>query len=216
MRIILFGSPGVGKGTQAKVLSEKFKIAHISTGDILRKAVGEKTPLGIKAKEIMNRGELVPDDIMIGIIKDTLSDPRCKNGFILDGFPRTVAQAEELDKLFNQLSIMDVKLLAIMADEDEIVRRLTNRRACSECKQIFNTDEVKGRDTCPNCGAKESFYQRDDDKEDVIRNRLKVFHSTTKPVLNHYGKKSEIIYIDGAAPVEKVSENIFTALEKEK
>jgi adenylate kinase len=213
MRIILFGSPGVGKGTQAKILANKFNIPHISTGDILRNAAEEKTPLGIKAKEIMNKGELVPDDIMIGIIRDTFKSDTCKNGFILDGFPRTVAQAKELSNLFKELSINNIVFLAITADDDEMVRRLTNRRACKVCNRIFNYDEIKDRNTCPNCGAEDSFYQRGDDTEEVIRRRLSVYHSTTKPVLDFYEKNNKVIYIDGVGEIEDVTESILKALK---
>ena len=213
MRIILFGSPGVGKGTQAKILSNKFNIPHISTGDILRQAAEEKTPLGIKAREIMNRGELVPDDIMIGIIRDTFKSDTCKNGFILDGFPRTIAQAKELSNLFNELSINNEVFLAITADDDEMVRRLTNRRACKACNKIFIYDEIKNRKNCPNCGAENSFYQRSDDAEEVIRKRLRVYHSTTKPVLDFYEKNNKVIYIDGTGEIEEVTSNILNELQ---
>lgn len=137
MRIILFGSPGVGKGTQAKILSAKFNIAHISTGDILRKAVKDQTPLGIKAQSILNRGELVSDDIMIGLIKDTLQQPECKNGFILDGFPRSTAQAVALESMLKELNITDVHLLAITADEEELVKRLTQRQGMQKLRKSF-------------------------------------------------------------------------------
>src|SRR5690606_2109005 len=143
MRIILFGSPGVGKGTQAKILSEVHNIPHISTGDILRKAVQDKTELGLKAGKIMERGELVPDDLMIELIKDTLNSKRCNNGFILDGFPRTVIQAEALDRLFDQLNINNVILVHLKADENEIVSRLSNRRACKNCGSIFALKEIE-------------------------------------------------------------------------
>lgn len=213
MRLILFGSPGVGKGTQAKILSSKLNIPHISTGDILRKAVEEKTSLGVEAKKVMDRGELVPDEIMIGIIKDTLNEKRCENGFILDGFPRTIKQAEELDKLFKELSIDNVLLLAITADENEIIRRLTNRRACNNCNQIFVYEDIKNSAACPKCGAENSFYQRSDDTEEVIRKRLEVFLSTTKPVLNYYQKNKEVIYIDGLGTIEEVSKRILEKLK---
>src|SRR5690606_16024697 len=141
MRIILFGSPGVGKGTQAKILSKKFNIPHISTGDILRSAIENKTKLGLEAKKIMDKGELVPDDVMIGIIRDTLQKPDCKNGFILDGFPRTTAQAEALDSLLHELNMNNKWLISITANEEEIIKRLTNRRACKVCNHIFALSE---------------------------------------------------------------------------
>lgn len=214
MRLILFGSPGVGKGTQAKILSEKYNIPHISTGDILRKAVQEKTGLGLKAGEIMAKGELVPDDLMIGLIKETLTSDFCINGFILDGFPRTTVQAEALDKLFNELSINNVILLNITADEEEIVSRLSNRRACKSCGTIFILKEIEGLNKCPKCGAESSFYQRNDDTESVIRRRLNVFSENTKPVLGYYKSQGKAITIDGLGSIEEVNQEIINTLEK--
>ncbi len=213
MRLILFGAPGVGKGTQAKILSSKLNIPHISTGDILRQAVHDKTPLGMKAQEIMNKGELVSDDIMIGIIKDTLEQQRCKNGFILDGFPRTLAQAEAFEKLTNQLNLKDVYLVNIYANNEEIVNRLTNRRACKSCNNIFTYDEVKDLKACPKCGAENSFYQRNDDKEEVIRKRLSVYEDNTKPVLDFYGNKGFVVNADGIGKVDNVTAEILKGLE---
>ncbi len=212
MQIILFGSPGVGKGTQAKILSTKLNIPHISTGDILRQAVSEQSELGKKAKEIMNRGELVPDDIMIGIIKDRLKKPDCKNGFILDGFPRTTVQAETLDKLLKELGFGNATVINITANEDEIVKRLNNRRACKNCGKIFTLNEIENTESCPNCGTKNSFYLRDDDKEDVIRNRLSVFEKNTLPVLNHYKNLGDIITVDGIGEIEEVNKSIMDRL----
>ncbi|AFH49318.1 Adenylate kinase [Ignavibacterium album JCM 16511] len=216
MQIILFGSPGVGKGTQAKLLSEQFNIPHISTGDILRKAVQDKTELGLKAAEIMNRGELVPDDIMIGIIKDVLKSERCKNGFILDGFPRTTIQAEALDKLFAELHLNDVLLVHITADEEEIIKRLNGRRACKICGSIFTLSEIEGLGKCPKCGAENSFYLRDDDKEDVIRKRLKVYETNTKPVLGYYESKGKVVTINGLGTIEEVNKELIEVLKGKK
>jgi|SRR5690554_2120779 len=209
MRIILFGSPGVGKGTQAKILSKKFNIPHISTGDILRSAIENKTKLGLEAKKIMDKGELVPDDVMIGIIRDTLQKPDCKNGFILDGFPRTTAQAEALDSLLHELNMNNKWLISITANEEEIIKRLTNRRACKVCNHIFALSEIENITRCPNCGAENSFYQRSDDKEEVIRKRLDVFKKTTEPVLNYYRKNDEVITIDGTGSVDEVTGRIL-------
>lgn len=214
MRLILFGSPGVGKGTQAKILSDIYKIPHISTGDILRKAVSEKTELGIKAGQIMKRGELVPDDLMIGLIRETIKSETCNNGFILDGFPRTTVQAEALDKLFNELNIKDVLLLNLTADEEEIVSRLSNRRACKECGTIFILKEIEGLNQCPVCNAENSFYQRNDDTEEVIRHRLEVFNSNTKPVLGYYEKDGKTITINGLGSIKEVNEIIIEELNK--
>jgi adenylate kinase len=215
MHLILFGSPGVGKGTQAKILSAKLGIPHISTGDILRKAVKEQTPLGIKAKQIMASGELVSDEIMIGIIKDALMDPSCNNGFILDGFPRTLAQATAFDKILKELNIMDkILLISLITDEEELIVRLTNRRACSKCQEIFNYNDIKDSEVCPNCGALNSFYHRSDDKEEVIRNRFRIFQSVTLPLLEHYEKMEKVIAVDGFQSVDKVTEDILNGLMK--
>ena len=214
MRIILFGSPGVGKGTQAKILCSQLNIPHISTGDILRLAVKEQTPLGIKAQEAMNKGELVSDDIMIGIIEDTLASDKCKNGFILDGFPRTHAQAHVLDEKLAKMDIYNFYVITLSANEEEIVTRLANRRACKVCKTIFTLSEIEGLNKCPKCGAENSFYQRNDDTEDVIRHRLEVFEEATQPVLKHYESKKKVIYVDALGSVDEVNKRILLALKE--
>ena len=213
MRLILFGGPGVGKGTQAKILSTKLNIPHISTGDILRQAVKDQSEMGKKAEKIINRGDLVPDDIMIGIIKERLSKPDSQNGFILDGFPRTEIQAAALDKLLEELGISQFAVVYIYADEEELINRLNRRRACKKCGKIFSLEKIDGLDKCPNCGAENSFYLRDDDKEDVIRNRLKVFNSSTIPVLNYYKERREVISVNGIGNIEDVNGLILTELE---
>jgi adenylate kinase len=214
MRLILFGSPGVGKGTQAKKISSKLNIPHISTGDILREAVGKKTPLGLKAAEIMQKGELISDEIMIGIIKDTIESEKCANGFILDGFPRTIPQANELEKLLANLKIDDHFLVYLTAEEEEIVRRLTNRRECNNCKSIFAYNEIQDLDKCPVCKAENSFRHRNDDQESVIRHRLQVFNSSTKPVLNFYEEKNRVIVINGIGNVDNITAEILDSLKK--
>ena len=216
MRIILFGSPGVGKGTQAKIISNTLGIPHISTGDILRQAVEEQTPLGIAAQSAMKKGELVSDEIMISLIRDNLIQNKCSKGFILDGFPRNLLQAKELDELFEQLKINDARIVIISANEEEIVRRLTNRRACKNCGNIFNFNDIKDLSACPVCGTEDSFYQRNDDKENVIRNRLRIYKETTEPVLAYFQDKKNEIYIDGLLPIEEVTNNIINALNKTK
>jgi adenylate kinase len=213
MRLILFGAPGVGKGTQAKILASKLNIPHISTGDILRDAVKEKTSLGLKAYELMSHGELVPDDIMIGIINDTLNQPRCKTGFILDGFPRTLPQAKELEKLLDELRLEHIFYVNLTANSEEIIRRLTNRRACKVCQSIFSLSEIEDKEKCPVCNSAGSFYQRNDDKEEVIRNRLEVFSSTTQPVLDYYDRRSFLVTVDGLGAIDDVTSNILTSIE---
>ena len=212
MRLILFGAPGVGKGTQAKLVSSKLNIPHISTGDILRQAVKDKTELGKRAQEIMNRGDLVPDDIMIGIIQERLHKPDCSKGFILDGFPRTVKQAIALDKLLIEMNIKDVSVVNITADDNELVKRIGNRRACKNCGQIFVLKDIEGKSHCPNCNAENSFYLRDDDKEEVVRNRLDVFRKNTEPVLEYYRKQKDIISIDGLGSIEEVNKKVLEKL----
>ena len=213
MRIILFGAPGVGKGTQAKILSAKLNIPHISTGDILRKATREKTPVGLKVQEMMNRGELVPDDVITAIIKEKLSGEECSNGFILDGFPRTVPQAASLEKILLNLGIKDINLIYISAVEDELVKRLTNRRACKVCGNIFNLSAIKDSLVCPVCGAENSFYQRKDDQEDIIRNRFEIYEKSTKPVLDYYKALLDIIYVNALNSIDEVTESIISQLE---
>jgi adenylate kinase len=204
----------VGKGTQAKILSSKLDIPHISTGDILREAVKAQNVLGIKAQNILTAGELVSDEIMIGIIREVLTDPKCSNGFLLDGFPRTLAQAIAFDDLLKELNIMDkIILISLDAEEEELTVRLTNRRACSKCQSIFNFNDIKDNSTCPNCGAVNSFYHRSDDQEEVIRRRFKIFQSSTLPILEHYEKMGKVISVDGFQPVEKVMADILSGLK---
>ena len=213
MRLIFLGAPGVGKGTQAKILSEKLKIPHISTGDILRQSVKDQTEAGKKAAEIMNRGELVPDDVMIEIIKDRLNKSDSQKGFSLDGFPRTEIQAEALDDLLHELNINKVSVINLTADEEEIIKRLNRRRACRKCSRIYTLEEIEGLDKCPNCSEEDSFYLRDDDKEDVIRKRLEVFKASTMPVLNYYNKRDEVIIVNGIGSVNEINESILRALK---
>jgi adenylate kinase len=215
MYLILFGAPGVGKGTQAKILSSKLNIPHISTGDILREAVKAQTVLGIKAQKIMSTGELVSDEIMIGIIKEVLTDSKCNKGFLLDGFPRTLAQATAFDELLKELNLLDkILLISLDTNEEELIVRLTNRRACSKCQAIFNLKDIKDKEICPNCGAVNSFYHRSDDQEEVIRRRFGIFQSATLPILEHYEKMRKVISVDGFQSVERVTSDILKCLAK--
>lgn len=212
MRLILFGPPGVGKGTQAKLLAQEFGIPHISTGDMLRQAVAEGTDLGRKAKAIMDAGQLVPDDVMIGIVRDVLTSPRVKDGFILDGFPRTLQQASALSNLFQELHITDYKVVNFNADDAEIIRRLGSRLMCVNDGKIYSTitDGVTLNDPCPACGGR--LIQRDDDTEETVRKRLAVYHSTTKPVLDFYRARGVVVEVNGMATVDEVNQMIKKAL----
>ena len=208
MRLILLGPPGVGKGTQAKILAEEFGIPHISTGDMLRAAGAAGMELGRKAKVIMDAGQLVPDDIMIGIMREVLTSARASKGFILDGFPRTVEQARALTKMLTDLRMTDYKVVNIEVDDEEIIRRLSNRLVCRNDGKIFNmeSDGVTLDTPCPNCGGK--LFQRDDDKEETVRKRLAVYHTATSPVLSYYNDVGVVVNVDGTSPIDLVNREI--------
>jgi len=208
MRVLIFGPPGVGKGTQAKILSEELGVPHISTGDMLRAAAAGGTDLGKKAKAIMDTGNLVPDDIMIGIVREVLASARAARGFILDGFPRTLPQAKALSRIFEDLHIREFAVVDISVDDDEIIRRLSNRLVCLKDGRIFNadTDGLAMGAPCPLCGT--PLTHRDDDKEQTVRERLKVYHSTTAPVIHYYTVSGAVLSVDGTGPVDAVSRAI--------
>lgn len=214
MYIIFFGPPGVGKGTQAKILSKNYQIPHISTGDMLREAIANKTELGLKAKSVVDQGFLVPDNIMIGIIRETLTSEKCRKGFILDGYPRNIEQAKELDNLFVELHLYNKIIILMDLNEDEIIRRLSNRRNCRNCGSLFNllTDNID--QTCPECKSLGTIYQRDDDKEDVIRKRLSVYKEFTFPLKKYYQDNSHLVIIDGFGEIEEIGERISSAIVK--
>ncbi|MEE9187441.1 MAG: adenylate kinase [Bacteroidota bacterium] len=214
MRIILFGAPGVGKGTQAKVLSAKFRIPHISTGDILREAVEKRTELGKKASGLVKEGQLVSDDIMIGIIRDVINSPQYKNGFILDGFPRTIAQAKALDELFNELQLSLDKVVNLEVNEEETVRRLRNRWLCGNCRRIYSEHvySATGGQHCPVCGAE--LYRREDDKMDVVRRRFKVYMQSTLPLTEYYRTRGLLANVDGMGDIRTVTSRILDVIDQ--
>lgn len=213
MELILFGAPGVGKGTQAKLISQRYSIPHISTGDILRNAIKNGTELGQKAKEIVDRGDLVPDDIMVKIIEERFSSPDSANGFILDGFPRTVEQAKLLSGILKNYNKTDVHLVILDADDEIIVKRLSSRRTCSSCLSILTINDIQVENQCPVCGKTNTLYKRKDDEESVIKNRLSVYHKNTAPVVEYYRGKRDIIEVDGSLPVEEVNRIITERLK---
>lgn len=188
MNIILFGPPGAGKGTQAKLMSEHYKVPHISTGDILRNNVKENTILGKKAKEYMDKGELVPDELLIDMISDSLKKPEAKNGFILDGYPRTIPQAESLSKIIKNIDLA----IYLETSKDIIVKRLSGRRVCKKCGRNYHLINMPPKKDmiCDDCGAE--LYQREDDKEKTIINRLNVYLKQSTPVLDYYKKSGKL------------------------
>jgi len=208
LNIILLGPPGCGKGTQAKMLTEKYHIPQISTGDILREAVRNRTPLGLEAKTYMDSGKLVPDDVVIGIIQDRLKQPDCEKGFILDGFPRTVVQAEALDDTLKTMGKKIEHAISISVDEEELLRRLTGRRTCRSCGAMFHIlfNPPKKEGICDKCSGE--LYQRDDDKEETIRNRLNVYNQQTAPLIDYYQKKELLRTIEGVGKIEDIFRKI--------
>jgi adenylate kinase len=212
MQIIIYGAPGVGKGTQAKILASKLNVAHISTGDILRAAIKNGTELGLKAKSIVETGGLVPDEIVAGMLKEALKDDSCKNGFILDGFPRTVNQAQILDKIFEDFGNTKIDLIKLDADDSIMIARITNRKVCSSCGNIAIKSEITENYTCPVCKSVNSYITRKDDTEEVIKNRLNLYHEQTSPVFEYYKTKANIIEVDGTLPIEQVTEGILSKL----
>ena len=198
MNIVLLGAPGAGKGTQAAKLVEEFATPHISTGDILRAAVKNQTELGKKAKGYMDAGDLVPDSLIIDLMDERLREPDCEKGFILDGFPRTTAQAVALDDMLVRLERPLDAALLVDVDPEAIIKRLTERRCCKECGYIGTAADA----TCPKCGGE--MYQRDDDNEATVRNRLDVYAKSTSPLIDYYKGKGLLKSVDGDRPVDTV------------
>ena len=212
MRIILMGPPGAGKGTQAEVLTKELNIPHISTGDMFRKAVREGTPLGIEAKRYMDSGRLVPDEVTVGIVKERLAEEDCQNGFLLDGFPRTVPQADALERTMQELGAKIDRVINIDVDKGALLKRLTGRRVCKSCGATFHVDNKPSREgnNCELCHGQ--LYQRSDDTEFTVANRLTVYEQQTAPLLDYYAGKGLILNIPGDNGVETVTENILKAL----
>ncbi len=210
MNLILMGAPGAGKGTQSAKISEKWNIPAVSTGDMLRAAVKEGTEMGVTAKSYMDAGKLVPDEVVIGIIKDYLSSDKCKNGFILDGFPRSIPQAEALDAMGVRI---DAALSIEVADE-KIVERMSGRRICSGCGASYHVayNPPKTADVCDVCAK--PLYIRDDDKAETVLNRLDTFHKTTEPLKDYYGAKGLLICVEGQEKVEDTTAAVMSALAK--
>ena len=211
-RLVILGAPGAGKGTQAAILSEKLQVPHISTGDIFRSNIKNETPLGILAKQYIDSGSLVPDEVTIGIVKDRLAEPDCKNGFILDGFPRTIQQADSLDKMLGELGTKLDKAVDIYAGDDVIIRRLSGRRVCPECTAIYhiNSSEHARKGICGNCGAK--LIQREDDSEETVKNRLKTYHLQTEPLISYYKGKGLLVQVQGEGSPADTTAEVYQVL----
>lgn len=212
MKIILMGPPGAGKGTQAEKLVELYQIPHISTGDMFRKAQKEGTELGLKAKSYMDQGQLVPDEVTVGIVKERLAEDDCKDGFLLDGFPRTVQQADALDGILVELGMALDRVVNIEVDKAFLVDRLTGRRVCRTCGATFHVTNKapKVEGVCDKCGGE--LYQRNDDKVETVSNRLDVYAAQTAPLIEYYQSKGIMSSIDGSKSMEDVLADIRTAL----
>ncbi len=208
MRLILLGPPGAGKGTQAKLLAEKFNIQQISTGDILRQAVKNKTKMGLKAKSYMDQGKLVSDNVVIGIIKDRLDNADCSKGFILDGFPRTIQQAESLSQALKQMEIDIDYLIDIEIDFNYLIQRLTGRWTCRECGEGYHkmSNPPKKKGVCDKCDGE--LYQRDDDKEETIQKRFEVYRKETEPLKDYYQKNGKLNAIKGDGGIQEIFSRI--------
>jgi len=213
MKLILLGPPGAGKGTQAKMLTEEFTIPQISTGDILRAAVKDGTAMGLKAKEYMNAGGLVPDEVVVGIVRDRLQENDCNNGFILDGFPRTVAQADALQVSLQAMDKELDRVVSLAVDAEALVERLTGRRTCKECGRGYHVkfDPSREADVCDACGG--ALIQRDDDQEETIRKRLQVYANQTSPLISYYRETGVLLELDGMQPISQVQEKMLSLLQ---
>lgn len=214
MRLILLGPPGAGKGTQAKRVIEEFDIPHISTGDIFRKNIKEKTELGQKVEGLLAEGKLVPDELTIEIVWDRLDQEDCKNGFLLDGFPRTIPQAEALDEGLAKRGLKLDRVLNIDVDKDSLVKRLSGRRVCPNCGASYHIDNnpPKVEGICDVCQT--PVIQREDDKEQTVLDRIKVYDSQTKPLVDFYNKQDLVFTVDGTLPIGEITNKLVTELKK--
>ncbi|MFZ5907944.1 MAG: adenylate kinase [Nitrospirota bacterium] len=212
MRIVLLGAPGAGKGTQAKKLIEKYGIPQISTGDLLRAAVSAGTPLGKEAKSYMDKGELVPDSVVLGMVEERLKQDDCKKGYILDGFPRNTAQAEALDKMLASLNMSLTGALSVDVPFEDLMKRLTGRRTCKSCGQMYNIyfGPPKKEGVCDKCSGE--LFQRDDDREATIKKRLEVYTAQTEPLIGYYKNKGILKSVSGTGSIDEIFIKVCEAL----
>lgn len=209
MRLILLGAPGAGKGTQADIIAEKLSIPTISTGNILRAAVRDGTPVGIRAKALIDAGQLVPDEVIIGIVSERLAKDDCKNGYILDGVPRTINQADALEKA----GIFIDKVVSLDVPDGTIEKRMTGRRTCTKCSQTYHVDHnpPKVEGVCDVCGGELSI--RKDDMPETVKNRLEVYHSETEPLIRYYEERGKLVHVAGREKLSETTQAVFKALE---
>jgi adenylate kinase len=212
MRVVFLGAPGVGKGTQAERIASQYRLAKISTGDLLREAVRNQTKLGLEAKSFMDQGQLVPDSVVIGLVREKLGDSSCANGFVLDGFPRTVPQAEELGKALAAKSAALDLVVNFQVSREDVVRRLSGRRSCPKCQATFHIDFAKPKvdEVCDRCG--DSLVQRNDDRRDAIETRLKVYDEQTAPLVRYYDERRLLSSVDASGSVDVVFEHLAKVL----
>jgi len=213
MNLILFGPPGAGKGTQAKFIVDSFNIPQISTGDMLRSAVKEQTPLGLVAKQLMESGSLVPDDVVLGIVRERVVLPDCVNGFVLDGFPRTIPQADALELILGQMNKGIDHVISLDVDNAAIVERLSGRRTCPSCGMgfhlVYDPPKVAGR--CDSCGA--ALIQREDDREETVKNRLAVYEQQTEPLKAYYEQAGLLRHVDGGGAIQDIQHQIKKVIQ---
>jgi len=214
VRIVLVGPPGAGKGTQAHFIASHLSIPKISTGDIFRANVSQGSPLGQEAKKYMDAGDLVPDEVTIAMVLDRISEPDAQDGFLLDGFPRNIAQAEVLEQMLGDLGRKLDSVLELEVDDEEVVRRLAGRRTCRQCGRVWHVafDPPKDPVTCDACGGE--LFQRDDDREETIRHRLEVYTEQTEPLVGYYGDRGILVRIDATGPVEDITKRALDALRR--
>ena len=206
MKLIFLGPPGAGKGTQATGVSSHLRVPHISTGDMFRSAIKNETPTGLEAKKYMDAGQLVPDSVVVAMVKERLAMPDCANGYLLDGFPRTVDQAQALEEISAPDAVVDIEV-----PDEMLLARLTGRRVCGKCNGTFHISKLADEKLCPICG--DELYQRDDDKPATISNRLNVYHEQTAPLIGYYAGLGRLKRIDGNARPEDVFQKIIASLE---